>query len=160
MGDLLNYIVAPGCDYLYMHFSWKLPCQKPLTHYNAVIMNTVSSQITSLTIVYPNFYSGADQRKHQNSASLAFVRGNYQEPVNSPHKVPVTWKMFPLDDVIMQCFFFLFVCAMTYKPSRAWQNWYKLCYFQLCIVSSRHYNINPKITLYIDQYPRMPQSSA
>ena len=42
-----------------------------------------------------------DQRKHQRSASLAFVRGIHRGPVNSPHKWPVTRKMFPFDDVIM-----------------------------------------------------------
>ena len=40
-------------------------------------------------------------RKHQRSASLAFVRGFHQWPVNSPYKGPVTQKMFPFDDVIM-----------------------------------------------------------
>ena len=45
--------------------------------------------------------SGADQRKYQNSAPLAFVRGIHWWPVDSPHKGPVTWKMFPFDDVIM-----------------------------------------------------------
>ena len=39
------------------------------------MMDTIASQITSLTIVYSAGYSGADQRKHQISASLAFVRG-------------------------------------------------------------------------------------
>ena len=58
-------------------------------------------QITSLTIVYSIDYSDADQRKHQRSASLAFVRGLHRGPVNSPHKWPVTRKMFPFDDVIM-----------------------------------------------------------
>ena len=43
----------------------------------------------------------ADQRKHQSSASLAFVRGIHRWPVNSPHKWPVTRKMFPFYDVIM-----------------------------------------------------------
>ena len=43
----------------------------------------------------------ADQRKHQSSASLAFVQGIHRGPVNSPHKWPVTRKMFPFDDVIM-----------------------------------------------------------
>ena len=71
-------------------------------HYNDVIMGTIASQITSLTIVYWTFYSDADQRKHQSSASLAFVRGNHRWPVNSPHKWPVTRKMFPFDDVIMK----------------------------------------------------------
>ena len=37
-------------------------------------MGAMASQITSLTIVYSTFYSGADQRKHQRSTSLAFVR--------------------------------------------------------------------------------------
>ena len=46
-------------------------------------------------------YLGADQRKHQSSASLAFVRGIHRWPVNSPHKGPVTRKMFPFDDVII-----------------------------------------------------------
>ena len=73
-----------------------------MTHYNDVIMSAVASQITSLTIVYSTVYSGVDQRKHQSSASLAFVRGNHRRPVNSPHKWPVTRKMFPSDDVIMR----------------------------------------------------------
>ena len=59
-------------------------------------------QITSLTTVYSTVYSGTDQRKHQSSASLAFVRGIHRWPVNSPRKWPVTRKMFPLDDVIMR----------------------------------------------------------
>ena len=61
----------------------------------------IASQFTSLMIVYSTVYSGADQRKHQRSASLAFVRGIHRGPVNSPHKWPVTRKMFPFDDVIM-----------------------------------------------------------
>ena len=71
------------------------------THYTDVIMLAIASQITSLTIVYSIVYSDADQRKHQSSASLAFVRGIHRGPVNSPHKWPVTRKMFPFDDVIM-----------------------------------------------------------
>ena len=61
-----------------------------------------ASQITSLTIVYTTVYSGSDQRKHRSSVSLAFVRGIHRWPVNSPHKWPVTRKMFPFDDVIMK----------------------------------------------------------
>ena len=70
-------------------------------HYGDVIMGATASQINSLTIVYSTVYSDADQRKHQSSASLAFVWGIHRGPVNSPHKWPVTWKMFPFDDVIM-----------------------------------------------------------
>ena len=70
-------------------------------HYNDVIMGTMASKITSLTIVYFTVYSDTDQRKHQSSTSLAFVRGIHRWPVNSPHKWPVTRKMFLFDDVIM-----------------------------------------------------------
>ena len=71
-------------------------------HYSDVIMGTMVSQIISLTIVYSTVYPGADQRKHQSSASLVFVRGIHRWPVNSPDKGPVTRKMFPFDDIIMQ----------------------------------------------------------
>ena len=72
-----------------------------IKHYTDVTMSPMASQITSLGIVYSSVYSGADQRKHQSSASLAFVRGIHRGPVNSPRKRPVTRKMFPFDDVIM-----------------------------------------------------------
>ena len=61
-------------------------------------MGAIASQITSLTIVYSTVYSGVDQRKHQSSASLAFVLGIQRSP---PHKWPVTRKMFPFDDVVV-----------------------------------------------------------
>ena len=67
-------------------------------------MGATASQITSLTSAYSTVYPGADHRKHQSSASMAFVRGIHRWPVNSPLKGPVTRKMFPFDDVIMfQC---------------------------------------------------------
>ena len=65
-------------------------------------MDTMVAQITSLMIVYLTVYSDTDQRKHQSSVSLAFVRGVHRGPVNSLHKWPVTRKMFPFDDVIMK----------------------------------------------------------
>ena len=68
-------------------------------------MSSIASHITSLTIVYLSVYSGADQRKHQSSESLAFVRGIHRRPVNSLRKGPVTRKMFPFDDVIMWCLY-------------------------------------------------------
>ena len=68
----------------------------------------MASQITSLTIVYSTVFSGTDQRKHQRSAPLAFVRGIHLSPVNSPHKGPVTRKMLPFDDVIM----FAHICVV------------------------------------------------
>ena len=74
-------------------------------------MSSMASQITSLTIVYSNVYSGSDQRKYQSSASLAFVRGIHRRPVNSPHKLPVTRKMFPFDDVISLTYFSQLIAA-------------------------------------------------
>ena len=71
-------------------------------HYNDVIMSAMVSQFMSLTIVYSTVYSGTDQRKHQSFAPLAYVWGIHWWPVNSRHKAPVTRKMFPFDDVIMQ----------------------------------------------------------
>ena len=67
-------------------------------HYSDVIMSTMASQITSLTIGYSTIYSGTGPT----TASLAFVRGIHRWLVNSPHKGPITRKMFSFDDVIMK----------------------------------------------------------
>ena len=71
-------------------------------HYCDVIMSAMASNITSAWIVCSTVCSGADQRKHQSSASLAFVRWIHRWPVDSPHKGPVTRKLFSFDDVIMK----------------------------------------------------------
>ena len=70
-------------------------------YYCDVMMIAMASQITSASIVCSTVCSHVNQRKHQSSASLAFVRGIHRWPVNSPHKGPVTRKMFPFDDVII-----------------------------------------------------------
>ena len=61
-------------------YSWfrQRPCWSDTIsrdHYSDVIMGAMASQITSLTIVYSSVCSGANQIKHQSSASLAFARG-------------------------------------------------------------------------------------
>ena len=61
----------------------------------------MASQIIGFWIVSSNVNSATDQSKHQSSASLAFVRGIHQSPVNSLHKGPVTQKIFPFHDIIM-----------------------------------------------------------
>ena len=63
-------------------------------HYSNVIMSPTASQITGASIVNSTVYSGAGQRKHQSSASLAFVREIHRWPV----------KMLPFDDVILILF--------------------------------------------------------
>ena len=62
-----------------------------------------------------NYYSGADQRKHQSPASLAFVRRIHRGPVNSPHKKPVTRKIFPFDDVIITGQWINLMCQMNWR---------------------------------------------
>ena len=76
-------------------------CITSTIHYCVVIMSAMASEITRLTSVCSIGYSGAVHRKHQDSASLAFVRGIHRSPVNSPQKGPVTRKVFPFDDVII-----------------------------------------------------------
>ena len=69
-------------------------------HYGDLITSAMGIQVTGVSIICSAICSGADRRKHQGSASLAFVRGIHQWLVNSPHKGPVTRKLFPFDDVI------------------------------------------------------------
>ena len=67
-------------------------------HYIDVIMTTMASQITSLTVVY----STVKSKKTSKLRVTGLCVGNSPGPVNSPHKGPVTRKMFPFDDVIMR----------------------------------------------------------
>ena len=68
-------------------------CDVTEMHYNDVIMGAIASQITSLTIVYSIVYSDADQRKHQSSASLAFVRGIHRRPgASNTENVSIWWR--------------------------------------------------------------------
>ena len=100
-------IVHMHCNTKYEKVEVNVNCTVPrisTLHYNDIIMGAMAPQITSFAIVCSTEYSGADQRKYQSSASLAFVRGIHRCPVNSPHKGPLTRKMFPFDDVIMGCF--------------------------------------------------------
>ena len=87
-----------------------------VSHYNCVIMSATAYQITSVTFVYIIVCSGSDQRKHQSSASLVFVMGIHQWPVNSPHKTPVTRKMFPFDEVIINFTAFIIDVGRCHLP--------------------------------------------
>ena len=113
--------------------------------YIDVIMSAIASQITSLTIVCSAVCSGADQRKHQSSASLGFVRGIHQWPVTSPHKGPVIQKMLPFDDVIMWDPFYKYIrdhdpnlvhvwVAITEKNMRLGHNLVHVTTYQLLYV--------------------------
>ena len=95
---------------------WIWSCS--VLHNDNVTMIAMVSQTTSLTIVYSTVYLGTDERKHQSSASLAFVRGIHRWPVNSPHKGPVTRKMFPFDDVIMSVHIFVIQIRFTFSATK------------------------------------------
>ena len=81
-------------------FNWDFGSVIILTvgHYDDVKMNTIASQITSPTIVYSTVYSGADQRKHQSSASLAFVWGIHRagefpaQMASNAENVSIWWR--------------------------------------------------------------------
>ena len=64
-------------------------------------MSAMAPQNMRVSIVCSAVCSGADQRKHQSFASLAFVKVIHRWPVDSPHKGPVTRIIFPFDDVII-----------------------------------------------------------
>ena len=90
-------------------------------------MSTMASQITSLAVVYSTVYSGADQRKQQSSALLAFVRGIHRWPVNSPHKGPVTRKSLHL--MMSSCIIQQWG-ASTWKLQEVW--WDNVISIMLC----------------------------
>ena len=91
-----------------INISWCNCVTMFIMYYRDVTVGAITFLITSLTSVYSTVHSGADQRKHQSSASLAFVRGIHWGPVNSPHEWLVTRKMFPFDNVIMECILSVF----------------------------------------------------
>ena len=88
----LNIVINGSADVL---------APKVARNYNDVIMSAMASQSPASRLFTLPFIQGADQRKHQSSASLAFVRGIHRWPVNSPHKRPVKRKIFSFDDGIM-----------------------------------------------------------
>ena len=133
--DIINYSLVKSIQIVC--FSWKInhaiffqmSCSNFTkwqgTAYCDVIMSAMASQIISVSIVCSTVGSGADQRKHQSSASLAFGWGINRWPVNSPHKRPVTRKMFPFDDIIMYARLFSIVA------------------YRLSVVPRQHYVYTP-----------------
>ena len=70
-----------------------------IMHYSDVIVSPMVPQITGVSIVCSTACSGADQRKYQSSASLAFVRGSTS---GFPSQRASYTEMFPFGDVIME----------------------------------------------------------
>ena len=91
-------------DYVVKQFahSWNLTCcqyTEKYSHYIDVIMTTMASQITSLMVVYSTVYFQTQIKEYIKAPRHWPL---YGVPVNSAHKGPVTRKMFPFDDVIME----------------------------------------------------------
>ena len=118
--NLVSYIRHDGLPVFWWVFSkgfWITVFRKIFIHRNGfqfgheiTIMGAMASQPTGVSIVYLIVCSGVDQRKYQSFASLAFVRGIRQLPMNFPHKGRVTRNMFPFDDVTMH---FWNTCSVT-----------------------------------------------
>ena len=104
-------------------------------HYNDVIMTTIASQITSLMVVYSTVYSDPDQRKHQSSASLAFVWGIHRDRWIPRTKGQLRGKCFHL----MTSSWFVLLMADSVLKDMAKRNFYVLfvvC-LKMCWISSR-----------------------
>ena len=66
-------------------------------HCDDAIMDMIASQITSLTVVYSTVYSDADQRKHQSSVSLAFVRGIHRgRMASNAESISIWWRRYEI----------------------------------------------------------------
>ena len=79
------------------------------------------------------FIKAQIKENDQCSASLAFVRRIHRWPVNSPHEEPVTRKMFPFNDVIMDLY--LTQCNRKLTPQylnvamqSMWSRWFTKYY--------------------------------
>ena len=76
-------------------------------------MSAMLSQITGVSNLHSTVCCCADQRKHESSSSLAFVREIHRSPVDSPHKGSLTRKMFPFDYVIMVTIPTIVLCMLS-----------------------------------------------
>ena len=109
MDKYFHPILYNGCDYISMlglklnHVSkrghiwrqWRSDNSMPLQWYRNKRDGVSDHQPHDF--FYSNVYSGTDEREHQSSASLAFVRGIHRSTVNSPHKrsetrVSIWWR--------------------------------------------------------------------
>ena len=87
---------------------WQLPVndKNVVKHYNNIMMSAMASQITCVSVVCSIVCSGANQRKLQSSASLAFVREIYRK------NVFIRWRHHE-----MATFSFLFLTWLLYNDT-------------------------------------------
>ena len=92
-----------GTDRFYSYLQGYLITGDEAFHFGDIITSSMVPQITGVLMVCSAVGSGAEQRKHQSSTSLAIMRRFHRWPMNYPHKGPVTPKIIPFDDVINYC---------------------------------------------------------
>ena len=106
-------------------------------HYSDGIMSAMASQITSVSIVCPTVCSGADQRKLQSSASLAFVKGIHRWPeislikASNAENVHIWWRHHDCP-ILKNGVKFTHPWDMlknTFENSKQWDKWV----FQICL---------------------------
>ena len=92
-------------------------------HYSDIIMSAMASQIQFQHCSLNHLFRHRSNKTSQSSVSLAFVREIHRWPMNSPHKLPVTRKMFKFDDVIMNHVWLaqLIAGAVTYFQHIKWE---------------------------------------
>ena len=141
-GETMHCKPCLGADHATIVW-WFSQILKPDTpHYSDVIIGAMASQMTGVSIGCSTVCSASDQRLHQSSASLAFVRGIHWWPVNSPHKGPVTRNMFLFDGVIMispypgaSCGYLIWVYLKKNKRHVVLLVWSMFC-FRPCVSTS------------------------
>ena len=102
IGSGKNLMPLGNKDYLSQCWSKSMsPYVTSPQRYSDVLMGVMALQITGVSISGSTICLGSDQRKHQSSIPLAFVRVIHQWPMDYPHKGPVRRKKFPFDDIIM-----------------------------------------------------------
>ena len=105
-------------------------------HHIDVIMNAMASQMTCVSIVCSIVCSGADQRKHQSSASLVFVIGGFPSQRSSnAETVSIGWLWAILSPIkrlcgILSC---IDMCEVSYRLSIIyWSIWVQISLQSLC----------------------------
>ena len=95
---LLRYLKSPATRFFVKQLSMFWSTTKTTSNLCIIGLCDRNKPLDSLQkgIAMRKAFSGTDQRKHQSSASLAFVRGIHRWPVDSPHKGPGTPNMFHL----------------------------------------------------------------
>ena len=100
-----------GMQYTYVCFWNKAACKRfwsimilSFSLYNDVIISAMASQINGVSIVCSINGSGADGRKHQSSASLAFVQGNSQpKKASNAENVSIWWRQLNITFIFNRC---------------------------------------------------------